>query len=202
MPVPRLCAAARCFYRGVRRHVRRSTTGRHVEIHVSLVRLVHQHPASREMCVLSVDSSDSLQPQAFPGSQDHQVAQAGRHRQIDLQDMALFGDALRKEHFPHHVDTVVRLNNGSFGACPSCVMDAAEKYRQMWMERPDEFWDETLGVSMEESRKATAEQVGAMHCSALSVTCYQRCQRINSAPVVLVHRSHAALSRTSCSWTT
>lgn len=32
-----------------------------------------------------------------------------------------FGENLRNKYFSHHNPDLVRLNNGSFGACPSVV---------------------------------------------------------------------------------
>ena len=33
-----------------------------------------------------------------------------------------FGRRLREEQFSHHASDVIRLNNGSFGACPTDVL--------------------------------------------------------------------------------
>jgi hypothetical protein len=46
-------------------------------------------------------------------------------------------------------------------------MDAAERYRRSWLERPDEFWDDVLSPSMAASEQAVAEHVA--HCPAEAI---------------------------------
>lgn len=51
-----------------------------------------------------------------------------------------FGTAIRLSCFPHHHPGVLRLNNGSFGACPKIVLSAKEKHFNDWISNPDDEW--------------------------------------------------------------
>ena len=39
---------------------------------------------------------------------------------------------LRKKEFSHHKNDIIRLNNGSFGACPRSVMEVCNTLRSEW----------------------------------------------------------------------
>jgi selenocysteine lyase/cysteine desulfurase len=65
----------------------------------------------------------------------------------------LFGRPLREKHFAHHAPNVLRLNNGSFGACPEGVLKKQRELQDEWNSNPDDFWhslssrfDETTAV--------------------------------------------------------
>lgn len=63
---------------------------------------------------------------------------------------------IKPKHFPHYLDDVVRLNNGSFGCCPVSVLQIQESYRQQWLVRPDEsFFSGDLGSNLILSLKQT-----------------------------------------------
>lgn len=54
---------------------------------------------------------------------------------------SLTGADLAQQCFPHlHVRKALRLNNGSFGACPTEVLLAADVQRRLWLEAPDFNW--------------------------------------------------------------
>ena len=80
----------------------------------------------------------------------------------------LHGDDCRKLCFPHHHDGLIRLNNGSFGAAPSCVLKKAQEFRDAWQSDPDGYYTEgTLNDLMETSRKRVATEVAQCHVEVL-----------------------------------
>eukprot|EP00658_Telonema_sp_P-2_P062223 TRINITY_DN50899_c0_g1_i1.p1 TRINITY_DN50899_c0_g1~~TRINITY_DN50899_c0_g1_i1.p1 ORF type:complete len:146 (+),score=43.08 TRINITY_DN50899_c0_g1_i1:56-439(+) len=70
-----------------------------------------------------------------------------------------------RDHFPHHEPGHVRLNNGSYGATPACVLAAAEEFRRAMYASPDEFMggipgaENPLYLGMEAAREAVALHV-------------------------------------------
>ena len=62
--------------------------------------------------------------------------------------------------FRHHNPKVLRLNNGSFGAAPTCVMNAVDEVRARWLAEPDRWWLSYLGPGMDAASRACAEQFG------------------------------------------
>eukprot|EP00966_Prymnesium_polylepis_P094850 2196458-Prymnesium_polylepis.1 len=69
---------------------------------------------------------------------------------------ACFGRALARSAFPHHPHNHLRLNNGSFGACPEEVQSAATDWRACWLATPDRFWNNSLGRGLQAARSAVA----------------------------------------------
>ena len=41
-----------------------------------------------------------------------------------------------KSDFGHHSKEVARLNNGSFGSPPACVLEAQDEIRRSWLQQP------------------------------------------------------------------
>lgn len=41
---------------------------------------------------------------------------------MHMSEGVLYGRQLRELHFAHHAPNILRLNNGSFGACPRDVL--------------------------------------------------------------------------------
>ena len=51
-----------------------------------------------------------------------------------------FGEDILIKEFTHHSGVLVRLNNGSFGACPKAVLEKQNLLRDEWLINPDDFW--------------------------------------------------------------
>ncbi|KAJ3333814.1 hypothetical protein HDU93_008329, partial [Gonapodya sp. JEL0774] len=75
----------------------------------------------------------------------------------------LFGRPLLLRDFSHlrHDNSFSHLNNGSFGASPTVVVERAEELRREWYSNPDKFWYERTQPLLVESRKAVATLIGA-----------------------------------------
>ena len=83
-------------------------------------------------------------------------------KMVDLLD----GAKIRRDHFPHHCDVGgsdgrLRMNNGSFGACPSVVLAEQRKVQDLWLEDPDDFWLNRLAPGLERAVERLRKVVGA-----------------------------------------
>ena len=75
----------------------------------------------------------------------------------------LSGEDLAHHCFPHHgSNRILRMNNGSFGACPSEVIHACEGHRRAWLEHPDDHWNKELGPGLAAAAADVARRVA--HC--------------------------------------
>ena len=62
-----------------------------------------------------------------------------------------------KSDFGHHSKEVARLNNGSFGSPPACVLKAQDEIRRSWLQQPDEWY--FTGKLHREQRKAARSAI-------------------------------------------
>ena len=74
----------------------------------------------------------------------------------------IVGKELNEKYFPHHPKNILRMNNGSFGACPNAVLELANERRQAWLKCPDILWGNAIPNGMGEARTAVAKYVA--HC--------------------------------------
>ncbi|KAK9073781.1 hypothetical protein SSX86_006375 [Deinandra increscens subsp. villosa] len=75
---------------------------------------------------------------------------------------------LRSE-FSHHDPTVARINNGSFGSCPSSVIEAQQRYQLRFLQQPDDFYYNHLKPSILRSRQAIKTLINAGHVDEISI---------------------------------
>ncbi|KAL2460635.1 putative L-cysteine desulfhydrase [Abeliophyllum distichum] len=75
---------------------------------------------------------------------------------------------LRSE-FSHHDPTIARLNNGSFGCCPSSIISAQQRYQLLFLRQPDYFYYNTLKPSILKSRRIIQELINADHVDEVSI---------------------------------
>ena len=77
------------------------------------------------------------------------------------------GKELNNEYFPHHPSNILRVNNGSFGACPNIILGRLQEYRDKWLQCPDTIWGGYISDRLEEARSLVAKDVA--HCSASDI---------------------------------
>ncbi|CAI9265917.1 unnamed protein product [Lactuca saligna] len=74
-----------------------------------------------------------------------------------------------RSEFSHHDPAVARINNGSFGSCPSSVIEAQQRYQLRFLEQPDEFYFNHLKPSILRSREAIKTLINADHVDEISI---------------------------------
>ena len=85
---------------------------------------------------------------------------------LDKARNTALGRPLAAAFFPHHhtvAELRLRMNNGSFGACPAPVLERQASYRAQWMTNPDGVWAGAFPHRIERARACVAHQVA--HCA-------------------------------------
>ena len=82
-------------------------------------------------------------------------------------DVVQLGKELSEKYFSHHPSNILRMNNGSFGACPSHVLEKVAEERNAWLKCPDVMWGSVIPVKMGEARAAVAKYVA--HCDVKDI---------------------------------
>ncbi|KAI3752054.1 hypothetical protein L2E82_23182 [Cichorium intybus] len=91
-----------------------------------------------------------------------------RHNSSSCKKRKLFDIDVRSE-FSHHDPAVARINNGSFGSCPSSVIEAQQRYQLRFLEQPDDFYFNHLKPSILRSREAIKTLINADHVDEISI---------------------------------
>ncbi|XP_022744955.1 probable L-cysteine desulfhydrase, chloroplastic [Durio zibethinus] len=71
--------------------------------------------------------------------------------------------------FSHHDPSIARINNGSFGCCPSSVLSAQQHLQLQWLQQPDHFYFNQLQSRILQSRNIIKEMVNADHVDEVSI---------------------------------
>lgn len=69
-------------------------------------------------------------------------------------------EATLQREFAHHEPGVARINNGSFGSAPKCVLDDQAEWKAQWLRHPDAFCWDPLTDGFLAARKGLAELIG------------------------------------------
>nr|ABR18137.1 unknown [Picea sitchensis] len=78
-------------------------------------------------------------------------------------------EGLIRREFGHHEKGVARINNGSFGCCPSSVLSAQAKWARLFLQQPDSFFFGSLRKGLTQSRQMISEMVNAAHVEEISL---------------------------------
>ncbi|KAG0583214.1 hypothetical protein KC19_3G118400 [Ceratodon purpureus] len=88
-------------------------------------------------------------------------AEPERHAAVDDDSDAVRSrEMVVQREFAHHHSGVARLNNGSFGSAPRCVLDDQAQWNLQWLRHPDEFCWDPLSDGFLAARKGLAELIG------------------------------------------
>ncbi|TKY52406.1 L-cysteine desulfhydrase [Spatholobus suberectus] len=74
-----------------------------------------------------------------------------------------------RDEFSHHQLGVARINNGSFGSCPSSVLAAQNTWQLRFLQQPDDFYFNSLRPAILRSRAAVKDLINADHVDDVSL---------------------------------
>uniref|UniRef100_A0A7N0U862 Aminotransferase class V domain-containing protein n=1 Tax=Kalanchoe fedtschenkoi TaxID=63787 RepID=A0A7N0U862_KALFE len=74
-----------------------------------------------------------------------------------------------RAEFAHHDPDTTRINNGSFGSCPSSVLEAQRKWQLEFLKQPDDFFFNHLKPNILRSRAIVKELINADHVDEVSL---------------------------------
>jgi selenocysteine lyase/cysteine desulfurase len=74
-----------------------------------------------------------------------------------------------ESEFSHHDTTVARINNGSFGSCPSSILSAQQQWQLKYLRQPDQFYFNYLKPAINNSRSIIKDLVNAQHLDEISI---------------------------------
>ncbi|CAA3004659.1 probable L-cysteine desulfhydrase, chloroplastic, partial [Olea europaea subsp. europaea] len=75
---------------------------------------------------------------------------------------------LRSE-FSHHDSTVARINNGTFGCCPSSIISAQQRHQPLFLRQPDYYYFNSLKPSILQSRRIIQSLINADYVDEVSI---------------------------------
>ncbi|KAK1318624.1 DNA helicase INO80 [Acorus calamus] len=73
------------------------------------------------------------------------------------------------DEFAHHDPSVARINNGSFGSCPSSVLSAQSAWQRLFLRQPDQFYFDRLRPAILRSRLAIRDLISADDVEEVSI---------------------------------
>ena len=74
-----------------------------------------------------------------------------------------------RSEFSHHGLEIARVNNGSFGSCPDCVLTAQRRLQDLWLRHPEKFFFDFLQPKILKSRKAIQSLIKADYVEEVSI---------------------------------
>ncbi|KAG5394492.1 hypothetical protein IGI04_024455 [Brassica rapa subsp. trilocularis] len=74
-----------------------------------------------------------------------------------------------ESEFSHHDPAFARINNGSFGSCPSSVIAAQRDWQLRFLRQPDRFFFDELKPNISASRAAIKRLINAEHEDEVSI---------------------------------
>ncbi|OAY42452.1 probable L-cysteine desulfhydrase, chloroplastic [Manihot esculenta] len=74
-----------------------------------------------------------------------------------------------QSEFSHHVASVARINNGSFGSCPQSVISAQKQWQLQFLRQPDHFYFNQLKPGILHSRSIVKSLINADHIDEVSL---------------------------------
>lgn len=86
-----------------------------------------------------------------------------------LSSSALITDSEIRAEFAHHQSGIARINNGSFGSCPSSIIAAQKRWQLRFLQQPDDFFFNHLQKRILHSRTIIKDLINAEHVDEVSL---------------------------------
>ena len=115
------------------------------------------------LCMRGVDDSDGY---CHPGNNIPGVPRVSKKAKIREEDEY---EGLIRREFGHHEKGVARINNGTFGCCPSSVLSAQAKWARLFLQQPHSFFYGSLQKGLSQSRQTISTLVNAAHDEEISL---------------------------------
>lgn len=115
------------------------------------------------LCIRAVDDLDGY---CHPGNNIPGGPRVLKKAKIREEDEY---EGLIRREFGHHEKGVARINNGSFGSCPSSVLSAQAKWQRLFLQQPDSFFHGALQKGLSQSRQMICTLVNAAHGEEISL---------------------------------
>uniref|UniRef100_A0A2N9EI97 Aminotransferase class V domain-containing protein n=1 Tax=Fagus sylvatica TaxID=28930 RepID=A0A2N9EI97_FAGSY len=74
-----------------------------------------------------------------------------------------------QSEFSHHDPTIARINNGSFGCCPSSILQSQQHLQLQFLRQPDHFYFSHLKPGISNSRSLLQRLINAHHLDEVSI---------------------------------
>ncbi|KAK7814628.1 probable L-cysteine desulfhydrase, chloroplastic [Quercus suber] len=74
-----------------------------------------------------------------------------------------------QSEFSHHDSTIARINNGSFGCCPSSITNSQQHLQLQFLSQPDHFYFSHLKPGILRSRTLLQSLINAQHLDEISI---------------------------------
>ncbi|KAL8054558.1 hypothetical protein ABFX02_04G001200 [Erythranthe guttata] len=83
--------------------------------------------------------------------------------------LSFITDSQIREEFAHHQSGIARINNGSFGSCPSSIISAQKIWQLRFLRQPDDFFFNHLQRQILHSRTIIKDLINADHVDEVSI---------------------------------
>ncbi|OVA13520.1 Aminotransferase [Macleaya cordata] len=81
----------------------------------------------------------------------------------------LITDSEIQQEFSHHQPGIARINNGSFGCCPSSIISTQREWQLRYLRQPDDFYFNQLRKGIIESRTVIKDLINAEDVEEVSI---------------------------------
>nr|GME18907.1 L-cysteine desulfhydrase-like [Ipomoea batatas] len=85
------------------------------------------------------------------------------------QKLSFISESEIRQEFAHHQPGIARINNGSFGCCPSSIIAAQKRWQLRFLQQPDDFFFNHLQKRILHSRNLIKTLINADHVEEVSL---------------------------------
>ncbi|CAN8255818.1 unnamed protein product [Cochlearia groenlandica] len=100
---------------------------------------------------------------------DFAVKRAKISPPLPLESSSFISPSEIESEFSHHDPDFARINNGSFGCCPSSILALQRDWQLRFLRQPDRFYFDDLKPKISESRSVIKRLINAEHDDEVSI---------------------------------